>query len=321
MPDPFDLRSIQQRRNADSRDRWERFAPHRQRVTAALLDAARLLDAPRAAVVAGEPASRAAPRLCVLGAGNCNDLDLSQLVQAFGELHLVDIDGLALQSAAERQNDGTRERLRLHGDVDLSGLAASLARGDGSAEQLMAAVESTPLPSVLDGTFDVVASICTLTQILEVVLKAFEPTESHFVPLVQALRLRHLRQLTSALRPGGRAVLITDVVSSETCGELATAAEWQLPGLLQQLVATRNFFTGVNPFILWQLLATGGDGRYDIRDVRPLSPWTWDLGPRVYAVCGWTFTLAGPVSASSPSPSASASASPNSSTSHNPSAG
>lgn len=320
----LDLRTIHKQRNAESRARWTEFAPHRSRVTDCLIQSAgRCLSvapfsaAPFSAADASSnsqsvpivhntasnsPAVSNAqarsnaevtmdftPRLCVLGAGNCNDLDLAQLVKYFREIHLIDIDSDSLQAAADRHETAVRGRLHLHGEVDLSGLVDCMDANQSSPEALLRAIDSAPLPAVLNGAFDVVASICTLTQILEIVLRTFEPTHSHFLPLVQALRLRHLKQLSRGLKPGGRGVLITDVVSSETCAELATIADWQLPGLLQQLVATRNFFTGVNPLILWQLLATGGDRELDIDDVAPLSPWTWNLGPRVYAVCGWTF--------------------------------
>lgn len=282
-----DLRSIQAQRNAESRARWAEFAPHRRRVTDCLLDIGRL--SPSSSVVSGDDTSGPSPRLCVLGAGNCNDLDLSPLADIFREIHLLDIDADALSAAADRQDVAVRNRLTLHGGIDFSGLHDCLALGESNPERLLHAIQTSPQPAILNGTFDVVASVCTLTQILEVVLDAFEPTHPLLLPLVQAIRLRHLSQLCSGLKPGGRGALITDVVSSVTCAELSAVADWQLPGLLQQLIVTRNFFTGVNPLILWQTLASGCDGRLAITDVKPLAPWTWNLGPRVYAVCGWTF--------------------------------
>ncbi len=58
--------------NATSRDQWEAFGEHRERLTALL---------------AGEGTERQS-RLCVLGAGNANDLELTALLAVHGEVHL-----------------------------------------------------------------------------------------------------------------------------------------------------------------------------------------------------------------------------------------
>ena len=52
--------------NAETRDHWNAFTGHRAKVTGLL---------------ATEPSSGMS-RLCVLGAGNCNDLDLAALLRA-----------------------------------------------------------------------------------------------------------------------------------------------------------------------------------------------------------------------------------------------
>jgi hypothetical protein len=80
------------------------MAPHRKRVTREVL---RL--APR-------------QRICVLGAGNCNDLDLVALRTTFGELHLVDVDGEALALGLERQGLSKDAGIRAHPGVDVAGL-------------------------------------------------------------------------------------------------------------------------------------------------------------------------------------------------------
>src|SRR2546421_10169450 len=87
---------------------WDLYAGHRDRT-------ARLLQA-----------VQRGPGLCVLGAGNCDDLDLPLLARAFGEVHLVDLDGDALERGCARVTGPARQRLVLHGGVDLSGLLADL---------------------------------------------------------------------------------------------------------------------------------------------------------------------------------------------------
>src|SRR5687767_6985847 len=76
----------EQRGNRDVRDLWERYRGHRQRVTAEIL---------ALAPAGAEPGGR----VCLLGAGNANDLELEALASRFDEIHLVDIDPGALSRA------------------------------------------------------------------------------------------------------------------------------------------------------------------------------------------------------------------------------
>ena len=89
--------------NAASRGQWEEFADHRRCLTRELARGA-----------------AAGSRLCVLGAGNANDLDLPALLRAHQEVHLVDIDAAALAPGAERQRVAGHPRLRLHGGLDVT---------------------------------------------------------------------------------------------------------------------------------------------------------------------------------------------------------
>src|SRR5690349_16211189 len=90
--------------NATSRDQWEGFAEHRRCLTSVL----------------AREATAGRSRLCVLGAGNHNDLDLTALLSAHREVHLVDIDSEALVRGAARQGVAKHPRLHLHGAVDVT---------------------------------------------------------------------------------------------------------------------------------------------------------------------------------------------------------
>ena len=140
----------------------------------------------------------------------------------------------------------------------------------------------------LGGPFDVVASVCLLSQLLDAVKLALGEAHSHFLPLVQAVRGQHLRQAVQLCRPGGRLAIVTDFVSSDTCRELATVAESGLPALAEQLLRAQNFFTGLNPFLLRQLFAS--DPWLSSRVAQPQlsKPWRWHFPTRVYAVCAVT---------------------------------
>src|SRR6185295_8518282 len=88
---------------------WDRFASHRTRVTALTL------------ACGGET-------VALLGAGNCNDVNLPVLAEQFRSIHLVDIDRDAVQRARARQPFEVLRSLSLHAPVDLSGCLGQLAR-------------------------------------------------------------------------------------------------------------------------------------------------------------------------------------------------
>ncbi|MDB5389789.1 MAG: hypothetical protein JWM11_5435, partial [Planctomycetaceae bacterium] len=75
------------RRNQESRTGWELYAGHREHVTFLLTQNNSPLNG----------------RLCVFGAGNCNDLDLHRLRNHFREIHLVDLDADALLAGCQAQ--------------------------------------------------------------------------------------------------------------------------------------------------------------------------------------------------------------------------
>ena len=72
----------QRRHNLDTQSQWERFAPHRESVMTILQQAS-------------------AESLLLLGAGNCNDVSLKVLADAFQRIQLMDCDGEALRAAAD----------------------------------------------------------------------------------------------------------------------------------------------------------------------------------------------------------------------------
>jgi len=142
---------------------WALYAAHRARLTAAIAESSRLAAAAGAASGEGR-------RLCVLGAGQCNDLDLERLAESFAEIHLVDIDGPALSRAVARQPASVRARLHRHGGVDLSGLSPRrLARWkrfvpDAAEIEAAAGAALDAILTKVGESFELVASTCVLTQ-------------------------------------------------------------------------------------------------------------------------------------------------------------
>src|ERR687897_647573 len=99
MPSGLDQPGEQALANLTALPHFASFAEHRQRLTASR--------------VAGPP-PQPERTLCVLGAGNCFDLDLEQLAKCYDAVHLVDLDAQALERTFARQDRTTQDRLVLH---------------------------------------------------------------------------------------------------------------------------------------------------------------------------------------------------------------
>src|SRR5436190_4060331 len=153
MPNGLDQASEQAQANLSALAHFSSFSGHRQRLTELALSAA----------------PQQGGTLCVLGAGNCFDLDLDALARCYHALHLVDLDADALAGAFARQAPETRARLVLHGGLDLSGFLDRIdrwSRFQVTPEELMGHAQATAdrLHERLSGPFDIVLSACMLSQ-------------------------------------------------------------------------------------------------------------------------------------------------------------
>jgi hypothetical protein len=265
--------------NAESRTAWVPFGPHRAAVTQLLLGG-----------LAPGPA-----RLCVLGAGNCNDLDLAALVGDGREVHLVDLDADALAAGVQRQQLAEHPAIHRHGGVDLTAVLDRLARWSPQAsvadDDLAACVEAPArdVRPALPGPFDRVASTCLLSQLVSCAFSTLGPAHPRFVAALQAIRAGHLRLILDLVTPGGIGLLISDFVSSESFPPLATITTAALGSVLPRLVLAQNFFHGVNPGALTAVLRNDPAIAPQIDALECVPPWLWNLGPRVYAVAAWKF--------------------------------
>lgn len=256
----------EQRGNKDIRDLWQRYQGHRERTTAAILALA----------------PPGAGRLCLLGAGNANDLDLQQLAGRFQEVHLVDIDAAALARAAGRQDPEVRARLRSHAPVDLSGLYQQLARWDGGALPALPALVDAGAAAVLrslpDG-FDVVASCCVLSQMSWALEQLLTPDGNTLAPLQQALLRIHLRTLLGLIRPAGVALLVADQVSTEAYPLDELAPDEDLGALAARLAAARVTYPVCNPELVRQMIRRDPQLSALAQPPELGAPWLWD-GPK-----------------------------------------
>lgn len=253
--------------NKNSLPFYQDFESHRRKLTQLLLSR-------------GDAGS-----LCVLGAGNCFDLDLEVLCQQFDEIHLVDLDRQSLERRARRVQPEQRKRLHLHAPVDLSGCNHDLAKFRDlqvNPEHLMMLPTnaSQALAEHLAGPFDVVVSACLLSQMHLTARRVLGARHQLFDAVNLVLTLTHLRTLFRLIRPGGRAWLVTDATSDEIAplGELETPEG--LLGSLHQLDQQNLLFHTVAPDMIRRIAAQ--DPTLSAQSVLspPVDAWLWHNGPR-----------------------------------------
>jgi hypothetical protein len=196
------------------------------------------------------------PRLRLLGAGNVNDVDLNEALGVFREIELVDIDGEAVERGVTRQGLRSDRRIVVRGGTDFR---------SGALERR---------------SFDVVASCCALSQLIDGAVRTIGPQHPDVVEHLLRRRDDHLADLEAGVRPGGSAVLVTDFVSSDTAPALLRRSDLSNEEVAS-LVAERNFFSGCNPFVLRDRL----EALPTVTQVRWKPPWVWRMAPgRSYAV-------------------------------------
>lgn len=239
-------------------DDWALYAAHRARFTEALVETS--------------GASRG--RLCILGAGPCNDVDLERLANTFSEIHLVDIAPKTLARAVARQPTEIRSRLFRHAPVDLSGLSArrlaKWKRFPPSPSEVASAAQAS-LQSIigqLPGPFDVVASACVLTQMSFDLRSALG--DGH--PMLGAIRLSlmatHVNLLLGLAAAGGATLFVCDAASSNhyPLGEIDPGRD--LREVLSDIVKVGACYFAANPDMIRSFFRR-------VAEPELLAPWLW----------------------------------------------
>ena len=230
----------------------------------------------------------------MLGPGNGNDIELAKLTHQFEKVALVDLDEAAVARAVSRLIEEGVGRIRRYSPVDLSGMLpeleswrhASQPSDDAEISAVMRSAMAAPRPEV--GSFDVVASTCMLTQLIDSVYMALPTEHPRCDELVMAVRNRHLEIMLEMLNPGGVGVLVTDFVAAETAPELAQLDELLLPRMAAKWIEERNSLRG--PIRLrFEIITIARAGRGRGRGCASEGPWRWDIGAKQLAVCAVTF--------------------------------
>lgn len=269
MPSGPDQTRDQQLANLSELPHYDCFAEHRRQLTALTLEAG---------------TARSRPTLCVLGAGNCFDLDLNALAEQFVAIHLVDIDASALARAVERQGQATRACLVCHAPLDLTGFLDRIdrwSRFQVTPTELLGHPQqtATKIGEQLSGPFDVVLSACTLSQMQLSVLNVLTDQHRLFEAVRLTLNLTHLRTLAELTRPAGSALFATDVSSSELypLAEVPPDADCSL--LLRELVRLGKVFDFADPRQLSTQVKDDPALRNAFGEFQVRNAWIWNNGP------------------------------------------
>jgi len=244
--------------NRSVADHWDLFALHRKRVTDLITS-----------IAGGAPGP-----LSVLGAGNCNDLDLHRLLGTFAEVDLSDLDLDAMRAGVRRQA-ADDHRIRIH-HADLSGVAGWLRRWAASPppnEDIDRwlfrlegdAVRRRPGREVAG----VAASTGLLSQMTGMATRVLGLNHPRTVEVALAIRDAHLRDMVGLLAASGAGLVITDITSSVTLDRLDRL---QIAGLTERLVRCGDVTTGTNPLGIEASLRAQEDA---VTDVTRHDPWVW----------------------------------------------
>ncbi len=260
----------QSQSNRSAAGHSQHFAGHRARMTQEIA-ARRPPGVPRA-------------RLCLLGAGNAHDVDLDALAACFDEIHLVDIDRDAVEQARQRANPETARRLVVHAPVDVSGLFAQMegwVRTPPATAELRAVAERAvaDVVAALPGPFDLVVSCSLLTQLQLVLLEVVGDRNPRFGELRALVSRVHVRALARLAGGHGRALLVTDLTSSETYPLDELAPDADLRALMSELLSVGNVIHAAHPGLLSAEIRRdpGWSAHYTVG--APIEPWIWHNGP------------------------------------------
>lgn len=226
----------------------------------------------------------------MLGAGNCQDLELDRLLARYAEIHLVDLDEEAITRAKDKVPLTARGKLTLHPGIDLSQMLGAFEsyRSLEVAPKDVAEhpnVASRALLGAVGRTFDVVLSSCVLSQMQLALLTELGEAHRLFAALSYTLTLTHLKTLAALCSPGGRAIFATDAATEQMAPLTQLGPDTNWLELLQRLAVSQDLFSSLNPLLLSEML---GDDPVLARDlvVHPITDaWLWhNTEQRIYLV-------------------------------------
>jgi hypothetical protein len=135
------------------------------------------------------------------------------------------------------------------------------------------------IASALPGPFDVVLSSCLLTQLQLTLLGVLGDQHRLFIALRELLSLTHLRTLAALTKPGGHAVLVTDLCEAAAFPKGRPRDDADLAALMAELVALGHVIHSSHPAQIAQTLASDPVLSRAFAPAEPSEPWLWQNGP------------------------------------------
>ncbi len=231
--------------------------------------------------------------ICVWGVGDGTALDLKTLLDRHHEVHLVDRNADAIEQIIDAQRVVDPQRIRRHGGVDVTGvhdlLSQYAAEPDAALlESINEKIASHELPDL--GDFEVIVSLSLLSRLTRHLVHCLgTDPESSMQPLIN-LRQRHLELLVEHTRPGGHALLITDLVSSQTLPALLSAPA-NLNEVLNAGFATNNYYPGIHPATVDDVLLKHEPFQDRFDAVNVSQPWLRHEDDVVVAAMAYRITV------------------------------
>lgn len=238
-------------------------------------------------------------RICILGAGNCFDMDLQSLSDHAQEIHLVDIDRDAITAAKKRLLGARADKVFLHCPVDVSGAHGRLEdwRDFKVAEQSFLEFPNLAVSQVvnrLPGPFDCVVSSCLISQILLTCTNVMGEQHALLQAGLVTLLVAHLRVMIALTKSAGNALWISDVSSNEIAPIGRTNHSDNPIELLHHLASSNRIFNYLDPALIREL-AEQDPNVAEMASVRDsLKAWLWHNGPHnTFLVYAMNFSRSG----------------------------
>ncbi|MCW3085858.1 MAG: hypothetical protein JWP12_3224 [Bacteroidetes bacterium] len=262
--------------NKETSQNWDLYTGHRNKVMQSIL--------------AYSP--KQATTICILGAGNCNDIDLHLLVKRFQEVHLIDIDTKAILDGICRQNIKDSTQIIIHSE-EFSGIYNKLAEwkqfnpSEKAIGNLLNELNVDNEPAISHyQKFDVVVSVCVQSQITHSINSTLLSSSGKY-QLSLAARNSHLNLLLN-LTDHGLVLFINDLVDLKTEFDVSDASDFDLDEVMMSFIKTQNFFTGNNPFAIREMFEQHKIIAPKVKSVDFISSWLWQLtSKKVYMVYGF----------------------------------
>jgi hypothetical protein len=120
-----------------------------------------------------------------------------------------------------------------------------------------------------------------LTQMHWAVLNVLSSAHRLFPAVTEILTLTHLRSIASLTAPGGRGLLVTDVVSNQTCRLEPCADGGDLRRLLQEIVEEERAIEVASPLRLSCIAEVDPVLERTAVLSEPIDVWLWENGPEL----------------------------------------